>query len=308
MERYAGSRSWIRYRQLLAERAGVPLEEEPEEREATVRGHRLHLDHWRPAAAPRGTVILVHGGGGNGRVLAPFARLVTEAGWAALAPDLPGYGLTEPAPDYRGDYGEWPAVLAALAASTPGPVALAGFSLGGLTAVLTAQQAPSVQGVIATTLLDPTDPDAFARAARWPKLAPVLLPALRNLPARLEAWRVPLTLVAPLRAMTADRELQRWFLDDPLLGRLPVPLRFLRTLHQTGLTHETLPCPLLLVHPGADAWTPIELSRRTFERLCGAKRLRVLTNGSHLPVERPAYDELGTEFSGFLAALGPRIG
>jgi alpha-beta hydrolase superfamily lysophospholipase len=104
--------------------------------------------------------------------------------------------------------------------------------------------------------------------------------------------------------MTADPELQRWFLEDPLLGRLRVPLRFLRTLHRTGLAEETLPCPLLLVHPGADAWTPVELSRRTFDRLRGRKRLRVLTNGSHLPVERPAYDELEAEFAGFLAMIG----
>lgn len=218
MERYEGSGSWTRYRALLARRAGIALTSEPEESELTVRGHRLHLDRWRPAGAPRGTVILVHGGGGNGRVLAPFAPLATAAGWEALAPDLPGYGLTRPAPDSRGDYGEWPAVLAELAGRTTGPVVLAGFSVGGLTAVLAAQQAPSVRGVIATTLLDATDPDAFARASRWPWLARPLLPLLRNLPAALEAVTVPLSLAAPLRAMTADAELQRWFLEDPLLA------------------------------------------------------------------------------------------
>jgi pimeloyl-ACP methyl ester carboxylesterase len=67
---------------------------------------------------------------------------------------------------------------------------------------------------------------------------------------------------------------------------------------------DVLPCPLLLVHPGADAWTPVELSRRTLGQLRGRKRLRVLSNGSHLPVERPAYDELEAEFAGFLAAIG----
>ena len=127
MKRYETSESWRRYRTLLAERAGLAPEAEAEEQEALVRGHRLHLDHWRPAATPRGTVILVHGGGGNGRVLAPFARLATEAGWEAVAPDLPGYGLTRPAADFRGDYGEWPAVVAELAARMPGPVVLAGF-------------------------------------------------------------------------------------------------------------------------------------------------------------------------------------
>jgi pimeloyl-ACP methyl ester carboxylesterase len=199
-------------------------------------------------------------------------------------------------------------VLAELVERTAGPVVLAGFSLGGLTAVVAAQRAPSVRGVIATTLLDPTDPDAFARASRWPWLARPLLPLLRRLPAPLEAATVPLSLAAPLGAMTADRELQRWFLEDPLLGRLRVPLRFLRTLHRTRLVDDVLPCPLLLVHPGADAWTPVELSRRTFDRLRGRKRLRVLSNGSHLPIERPAYDELREEFAGFLATIGREEG
>jgi alpha-beta hydrolase superfamily lysophospholipase len=258
MERYEGSGSWARYRTLLAERAGIALTSEPEEGELEVRGHRLHLDRWPTEGGPRGTVILVHGGGGNGRVLAPFAPLATAVGWEALAPDLPGYGLSCPAPDYRGDYGEWVEVLAELAGRTTGPVVLAGFSPGGLTAVFAAQQAATV----------------------------------------------PLSLAAPLRAMTADPELQRWFLEDPLLGRLRVPLGFLRTLHETGLVDDVLPCPLLLVHPGADAWTPVELSRRTLDQLRGRKRLRVLSNGSHLPVERPAYDELEAEFAGFLAAIG----
>ena len=303
MERYAGSPSWGRYRALLAQRAGLVLETEPEEHEQQLRGHRLHLDRWRPAATPGGTVILVHGGGGNGRVLAPFARLATVAGWEAVAPDLPGYGLTRPAIDFRGDYGEWPAVVAELAARTAGPVVLAGFSVGGLTALLAAQPAPSVRGVIASTLLDASDPEAFARASRWPRLARPLLPLLRSLPAGLDGWTAPLALAAPLRAMTADPDLQRWFLEDPLLGGLRIPVRFLRTLHQTGLADEVLPCPLLLAHPGADAWTPIELSRRTFDRLRGPKRLRILTNGSHLPLEQPAFDELRAEIVRFLAPL-----
>ncbi len=42
------------------------------------------------------------------------------------------------------------------------------------------------------------------------------------------------------------------------------------------------------------------MSRTTFDRVLGPKRLRELTNGSHLPLEQPAVDELKAELSGFL--------
>jgi hypothetical protein len=50
------------------------------------------------------------------------------------------------------------------------------------------------------------------------------------------------------------------------------------------------------------------LSLQTFERIRGPKRRRELTNGSHMPVERPAIDELRAEISGFLASLLPNTG
>jgi pimeloyl-ACP methyl ester carboxylesterase len=62
-------------------------------------------------------------------------------------------------------------------------------------------------------------------------------------------------------------------------------------------------CPLLLVHPGADSWTPTAMSRLAFDRVLGDKRLRELSNGSHLPAELPARLELEQEMRDFLAAV-----
>src|SRR4051812_48918474 len=69
--------------------ANVPTEEW-----LTVGRFAVHLDCMRrPEAAA--TLVLVHGGGGNGRLLAPYAAFASAAGYETIAPDLPGYGLTQ---------------------------------------------------------------------------------------------------------------------------------------------------------------------------------------------------------------------
>ena len=311
---YRGSPSWIRYRRLLAEQFDLHVASEPVEVGITVRGHCLHVDHWpardaapRPADAlitqAKGTVLLVHGAGGHGRILAPLGEFVATLGWQALAPDLPGYGLTRAAPHFRWDYAEWPAVVAELASQCDGPVVLLGMSVGGLTAVYAAQQAPNVSGVIATTLLDMNDRDSFLRAARWRWFARLSLVGFRLMPTAVDRISLPLCWVAPMRAMSSDARLGDYFASDALLGKRHVPARMYRTMHMHRTDAIHMRCPLLLVHPGADSWTPTALSRSTFERMHGDKRFRELSNGSHMPAEVPARDELQETIADFLAAI-----
>lgn len=62
-----------------------------------------------------------------------------------------------------------------------------------------------------------------------------------------------------------------------------------------------LSCPLLLVHPGLDRWTPVCASMPVFEALPSSKQLVTLSNGPHAPLERPAYDELCAHVSHFVS-------
>lgn len=56
---------------------------------------------WAPQGRPRGTVVLLHGGGVDSAELswAPIGPAVAQAGWRVLAPDAPGYGYS-PLPDW----------------------------------------------------------------------------------------------------------------------------------------------------------------------------------------------------------------
>lgn len=306
MQKFSRLPSWTNYRRILADEFGVRLTHEPAEHSVPIRGHLVRVDEWPAGAERRGTVILVHGGGGNGRILAPLAEPLTQIGWRVLAPDLPGFGLTEPRAGFDWDYAEWPEVIAEIARGEQGPVVLLGLSLGGMTAVYAAQKSDNVDGVIVTTLLDPSEESHFMRAARWPWLGKLSLLSMAWTPWLFDRLWFPLSLVTPLRAMSSSQSVGRYFSRDPLIGASWKPARFFRSLHLYKPDSLRIECPLLLVHPGADEWTPTQISLEIYDRVDGAKEFAELTNGSHLPLESPAYGELMRKVEAFLETISQR--
>lgn len=304
MKKYDRTQSWIEYRDILRGRFGFDLSIEPTETMTSIRGHSLHIDVWEPASPAKGTIIIIHGAGGNGRIVGAISSFVTEQGWRVIAPDLPGYGLTIPSCNFDWDYAEWPAVLAELIDATDGKVVLFGTSLGGFTALAAAQAAKShVDGVIVTTLLDMSIPKVFQATARWLWLGRVSLLAFRLFPWFIDRIVLPLWLIAPLNAMSADTKMQTYFKNDALIGRLWVPLRFFRTLTAFKVDNLDLPCSLLVVHPGNDRWTAPALSSLTFDRINTEKEFLVLSCGSHLPAEPKALMEMKCAISSYLSKI-----
>lgn len=303
MQTFSELGSWATYRTILAEEFGIRLETTPAEQLVHIRGHSVRIDEWPASGSTRGTVILVHGGGGNGRILAPFAEPMAKLGWRVLAPDLPGFGLTEPSFAFDWDYAEWPRVIAELANAQDAPVVLMGLSLGGLTSVFAAQQSDNVAGVIATTLLDASVDQHFVKVARWPWLGRISLLGMALMPGLVDRISLPLSLAAPLDTMSANRRMAEYFSADPLIGTSWKPIRFFRTVRDYAPPSLRFDCPLLLIHPGADAWTPTTMSLSTFDRIDAKKRFVELSNGSHLPIEQPAYSELNEQVASFLASV-----
>jgi pyruvate dehydrogenase E2 component (dihydrolipoamide acetyltransferase) len=129
---------------------------------------RLAYRAWAAeGAAARGTVLLLHGLGGDAETWAGFAPVLARQGWDVIAPDMPGHGATG---IEAASVGEIAAPLAGLAASLGlGDVELVGHSLGAAAAVRAAR-------------------DGSLRVRRLTLLAPVGLGAEidgRSLP----AWR-----------------------------------------------------------------------------------------------------------------------
>lgn len=120
------------------------------------------------ALSPRGSVLLLHPWGMEGSVLAPWALLFSNAGYAVVLPDLRSQGDSS---DAAVGYGPREAQdIAALvhtleqSGQLPGPLYLMGVSYGGTVAIFSAPELPEVRGVMA---LEP-----YANAAAVIRRAP----------------------------------------------------------------------------------------------------------------------------------------
>lgn len=243
--------------------------------------------------------MLVHGGGGHGRLLSALTAPVIEAGFRAVAPDLPGFGLTRVPVGHVPVLADWVALVAALAAEQPGPVSLFGLSLGGTVALHAAMVSEAVDAVLASTLLDLQHRPTLRGISTMPWLVaglPLVRGPLVRLPVRVRH-------LAPLARMSSDPQINALLRTDPLIGARWIPLGFFASLASTpppGPIETFDRVPIQVVHPAADAWTPPALSRRTFDRLPGPKRWVDLPEGGHLPVEPEAVAQLRASVLAFL--------
>ncbi len=301
---------WRRYQPYFPEEMRCTPETMPSEEWWSWRGLDVHLDRTE-AKGTELKLIVLHGAGGYSRMLAPLAVLAHRHGYAALTPDLPGYGLTK-APSAMLSYELWVEMVVELIDAERQrdgiPIVLFGVSLGGYLAYQAAARSGNVAGVIATTLIDPRTRDARDGLSRSRLLSRLGLPALRWL--RLVADRVPTPMrhVSRMNRISNIPELAELCLSDPLGGGNWMPARFLRTLMDTAPAIEPEDfdvCPVLLAHPGADQMTDIALSREFFERLAREKRMVVLDGASHMPTEHPGIDQLQSAALEFLESLKP---
>jgi alpha-beta hydrolase superfamily lysophospholipase len=138
-------------------------------------------------------------------------------------------------------------------------------------------------------------------------MVPVIEPVLMNLPAFLDGLPVPMRLVINMRGVANDPKLSEVIAADPRAGGNAMPVGFLRTFLASGPLVEPEAfdvCPVLLTHPAHDRWTDVALSRPFFDRLKVPKRLMMLGNAGHLPIEEPGASELRAAILDCLAEQG----
>ena len=301
---YAARSYWRRYLAFLPDVMRLPRA--PDEEWWQWHGTDVHLDRLDVEDAAL-KVLVLHGGGANGRLLSAFGALVHGAGQSYVAPDLPGFGLTKPAPDYDHEYSSWVALATDLIEHEQArdglPVVIFGGSVGGMLAYHAAAASGTVRGVIATTLADPRDADArdaLARNKVWSRLGFAVVNALPALGDRLH---IAARLISKLEFITNDPVFSRVFIDDPLVGGARINLGFYRslTVYEPPVAPQDFQvCPLLLVHPAEDRWTPVAVSQAFFDRLGCDKDLVMLEGCGHLPYEEPGVSQLRIAVEDFL--------
>ena len=287
----------------------MQLPRDPEEEWWTWRDTQVHLDRLDTDDSPL-KVILLHGGGGNGRVIGAFGALVHDLGYSYVAPDLPGFGLTVPGLDYDPEYRSWVALVVDLIdreQSRDGlPVVTFGASLGGMLAYNAAAASGKVRGVIATTLADPRNIealDALARSKLWSRIGNLVMNVFPKLTDRLT---IPARMISRMDAMTNDPAFSRVFVNDPLVGGARVKIGFYRSMakYDPPIAPEAFDlCPLLLAHPAEDTWTPLSVSQPFYDKLGCDKELVMLEGCGHLPYEEPGVSQLREAVRRFLSRI-----
>lgn len=243
-------------------------------------------------------VLAIHGAGGHSGALWPFAALAATRGADVLFPDMPLYGRTVVADPGRVRYQDWVDMLCDLVIAErqhdSRPLVLFGASMGGMLAYEVAARTGEVADVVATCLLDPSDPAARSAAARFSVLggpAPMLLKIGASMLGRV---RVPVRWLMDIDKMSLDPELSRTCATDPLGGGVSVPLGFLSSFmsFRHTLPEDYSGPKVTLVHPAEDRWTPPELSIRFLNRIAGEKTLVLLEGCGHFPIEEPGLSQL----------------
>jgi pimeloyl-ACP methyl ester carboxylesterase len=115
-------------------------------------------------AAPRGVVVLLHGGGQTRHSWARTAQRLAAEGWTAVTVDARGHGDSDwhPTQDYTLD-GFVGDLLALVPTLEHAPV-LVGASLGGITALVAAGEHPGLaQGLVLVDVVVQLEPDGVDR-------------------------------------------------------------------------------------------------------------------------------------------------
>lgn len=234
--RYADLHGWQGYQAFFPPAMRATAETTPQEEWWSWNGLDVHLDRLAVPSSPI-KVIVLHGAGAYGRVMAPAAVIARQHGWETVCPDMPGYGLTTVARE-RMDYGLWVDCVTALIdaeLSRDGrPVVLFGVSLGGLLAYHAAARSRRVLGLVATTLADTREPAVRQGFARTRLLGRGGLWLLDRLQPVTDGLPLPMRLMSRMDHISNRPELAALCAHDPLGGGNWVPARFLRTLMHTA--------------------------------------------------------------------------
>ncbi|MEQ8406567.1 MAG: alpha/beta fold hydrolase [Oceanicaulis sp.] len=276
-----------------------------------IAGFDVHVDRWIAPSA-RARIILLHGGGGHGRLLGPFAWSLALHGFECLCPDLPGYGLTRAPKKSKLVYDHWREVAAGLIEAERqrgGALFVFGLSMGGMLAYDACAMTGAADGLIATCFLDPTRKAVRRAVVRQPWMAGLIDPLFKATPRALDGLMIPMALAGNMKAIANDPALTRAVLADKRAGGNAMPTGFLRTWMTSPpvLAPESFDaCPVLMIHPEDDRWTGVDISDGFFDLLPVLKRRVLLRGAGHFPVEQPGASQLDKAISELCAALTER--
>lgn len=226
-------------------------------------GRHIWHREWLPEGEPRAVVAICHGFAEHSGRYAHVAEYLNQRGYAVVALDLRGHGLSDGPRAYVQSFNEYlndlGRFLRLVREKHPGlPVFLLGHSMGGgVAALYVLARQPELAGVILSgpALKMGSEPQPLGRRVLFAAMS--LIPRLR-LPA------------LPAAAVSRDPEVVRAYEEDPLVFRggptVGLAKAGMRASDRIARDMERFTLPLLIVHGTEDKLVPTAGSQELYER------------------------------------------
>lgn len=269
---------------------------------------KIHYDY-KSDSSHKAIVILIHGAGGNGRILSILGSYLFQNEINYYSPDNLGYGLTKIS-NNNFEYKDWVSMISDFTRfvmeQDKKPVILIGMSIGGMLAYHIACKVRGLKGLIVTTLADPRDEETLMAVSKNKVIGKYGLPIMNKFRMISDRIRLPIKWFCSLILMSRDPQFSKVFIKDKHAGGVTIPLKFLRTLGSYKPEvkfSEFDSCPILLLHPEKDFWTPFHLSKKVYDKLPGRKEYHLLKECGHAPIEEPGIYEMERHALDFIKRL-----
>jgi alpha-beta hydrolase superfamily lysophospholipase len=229
---HQGQKAWREIQSFLPSEYLLQPDQEPKEDWWTWRGHKIHLDRF-PNPNAKARVILLHGVGTNGRQMSTILGApLFRSGFETIAPDMPGYGVTNVAQGVTVTYDDWvwaaSDLIGAELERDPRPIVLYGLSAGGMLAYHAGALNRKVKGVVGMTFLDQHVQRVADETALNKVMSRIGAPLIRiSVNLGLGAMRMPMRVASKMHALVNDKAALAACLRDPTSAGNWVSFRFL---------------------------------------------------------------------------------
>lgn len=299
---YIDETSWKALQKLLPLKNRINSIKSPEETYVEMNNMSIHLDVYEQGANT--SIIILHGVGGNGRLLSFMAIPLAKACYNVICPDLPGYGYTKY--NKNTTYNDWIEIGSKIVAHErlmDRNVFIIGLSAGGMLAYNVACKHQDINGLIFTNILDNRDEEVRLYSAKNKFQAKYGIKYLSRLPHIIRNIKVPIKMVTNMNGLVNTPEILKVLLKDKVGAGSRVQLSFLLSMMNSTPVLEPEhfnTVPVLMVHPENDLWTPVKISDRFFDKLVTSKHRVLLENAGHFPIEEPGLSQMEKEIIDFI--------
>lgn len=267
--------------------------EEPIEEYWKWKEYNVHLDRYLPDSNSKEVkILLIHGGGGNGRLLGPIGTVLRREGYECVAPDMPGFGLTQIAKP--NSYNTWVELVNDLIdlelKKDNKPVVLCGISLGGMLSYHAACKNTNVVGLMVSSLAETSKKEVQIQLSKNKIIGQFSKSSLTAFKGITDNIKIPIKITTKMWAMANDQTFVKKLKQDEVGSGSWVYLKFLRTLFEAKAEVEPenfTQCPLLFFQPEKDFIIPWKISKPYYDRLACEKEVIFLENCGHIPMEEP---------------------